>query len=179
MFGRSRNTRRLFFCIQARKPPIVKSFGRRQASESRRGTNPRCAGRGLWRELASKRAAIATRRNPLKRRNKFTSMRGPCSMRLGTILVTSFCDESIYWASPTQGAQFGAISHSSLAMSRGRLRNRPSRSAGRRAFGRGCGFDLRPARGAQNLGRIAAPGPARRDRRRTPVGALQRPPSRV
>ena len=27
----------------------VKSFGRRQASESRRGTNPRCAGRGLWR----------------------------------------------------------------------------------------------------------------------------------
>ena len=26
----------------------VKSFGRRQASESRRGTNPRCAGRGLW-----------------------------------------------------------------------------------------------------------------------------------
>ena len=26
----------------------MKSFGRRQASESRRGTNPRCAGRGLW-----------------------------------------------------------------------------------------------------------------------------------
>ena len=33
----------------ARRPSaIVKSFGRRQASESRRGTNPRCAGRGLW-----------------------------------------------------------------------------------------------------------------------------------
>ena len=29
-------------------PFLVKSFGRRQASESPRGTNPRCAGRGLW-----------------------------------------------------------------------------------------------------------------------------------
>jgi hypothetical protein len=111
MFGRSRNTRRLFFCIQARKPPIVKSFGRRQVSESRRGTNPRYAGRGLWCEPASKRAPIATRRNPLKRQSKFTSVRGPCSMQPGTILVTSFCDESIYWASPTQEVQFGAISH--------------------------------------------------------------------
>ena len=80
-------------------------------SESRRGTNPRYAGRGLWCEPASKRAPIATRRNPLKRQSKFTSVRGPYSMQPGTILVTSFCDESVYWASPTQGAQFGAISH--------------------------------------------------------------------
>ena len=33
---------------QTRHSALVKSFGRRQASESRRGTNPRCAGRGLW-----------------------------------------------------------------------------------------------------------------------------------
>ena len=34
--------------IQSRPTASVKSFGRRQASESPRGTNPRCAGRGLW-----------------------------------------------------------------------------------------------------------------------------------
>ena len=33
---------------QSRHSAPVKSFGRRQASESPRGTNPRCAGRGLW-----------------------------------------------------------------------------------------------------------------------------------
>jgi hypothetical protein len=34
--------------IQSRRSASVKSFGRRQASESPRGTNPRCAGRDLW-----------------------------------------------------------------------------------------------------------------------------------
>jgi hypothetical protein len=37
------------FARQTQLTAFVKSFGRRQASESRRGTNPRSAGRGLWR----------------------------------------------------------------------------------------------------------------------------------
>ena len=34
---------------RSRQSALVKSFGRRLASESPRGTNPRCAVRGLWR----------------------------------------------------------------------------------------------------------------------------------
>ncbi len=37
-----------FASPRSRQSAVVKSFGRRQASESPRGTNPRCAGRGLW-----------------------------------------------------------------------------------------------------------------------------------
>src|SRR4051812_11042909 len=34
--------------LQSGRSAYVKSFGRRQAYESRRGTNPRAAGDGLW-----------------------------------------------------------------------------------------------------------------------------------
>ena len=44
----STNVRYSRTIIQSRRCASVKSFGRRQASESPRGTNPRCAGRGLW-----------------------------------------------------------------------------------------------------------------------------------
>ena len=41
-------SRKRTFDLQRRRTGIVKSFGRRLASESPRGTNPRCAVRGLW-----------------------------------------------------------------------------------------------------------------------------------
>ncbi len=34
--------------VESRRSPFVKSFGRRLAYESPRGTNPRCVARGLW-----------------------------------------------------------------------------------------------------------------------------------
>ncbi len=49
--SRLRRSAKVRFSIlspESRHSAYVKSFGRRQASESPRGTNPRCAGRGLW-----------------------------------------------------------------------------------------------------------------------------------